>query len=261
MRQVYLISIFVVLTTTLFGQTSEIELYKRADNVATISELTRFRDKVKFSKQSSDTLNLGVVQTNWTINKGSEKYEKASLVTLSIRDNIIYRVFSRQELTGDLYSCTDDCWTFKKIHVKVDSTQFDHLKTIASENNLIVDFTHIEPFRSTFGYYCFNNASMPDEGKQMLKLTKEKDIAQLTNWLYSINPIKQVYAYLGLRLLNERDSIQLTTDIEKKMTDIENSSTSIYTCHGCTIWSHQTIKSQLTKDNVKEFIEHRGKIK
>lgn len=255
-----LLWLLLVAVSTAFGQENEISLYDRSANVATVSELSRLKGKVRFSKQSTDTLNLGLVQTNWLVSKGGKKDAgKTILVTLSDADMIIYRAFFREELAGDLSNCTTDCFTYKTQHVKVDSLRLNKIQEKAQEENLVINFNHIEPFRSTFGYRCFGDASMPGEGRQMLTLVDERELDQLTDWLFSINPVKQLYGYLGLRLLQERESIHLTLDTEKKMGELEKSSKSICTCFGCTFWQHQTIRSQLTDHDVAEFIKQNAR--
>jgi hypothetical protein len=195
------------------------------------------------------------VQTNWSIGKG-RKLLQTRLLTLSVNGQILYHEFYRAKLTEDF-----DSWAFDKVHVAVDTLLLKNLNSSINSNDIVVDFGHLErhPYRSTFGYACGAAGTMPEEGERMLKLVQSKDIGTLTSWLKSINQVKQVYSYLGLKLLQATDTIQLTDDIINSMTELENSSTLVYSCSGCTVWDHVTIKSILTKENVTEFLKTKRK--
>jgi len=255
MIRTYSISLlFILVEVSLHAQSIQVDLLKQAEYVGTVNGLTHFRNGIRFQIESTDTLNLGAVEIHWSIKKGRKLLDKTHLVTLSNGDSIIYRAFYQQKLTGDLDTCIDDCWTYRLLHKYTDSTQLSRLLSRATAHNLHVDLSHLEPFRSAFGYSCFFDASMPREGQKMLELIQSKNHEELTHWLYSINPVKQAYAYLGFRLLQNRDSLHLDSSTIQKLKDLPMRSTKLYTCSGCTIWTHQSMQSQLTEGEVNAFL-------
>lgn len=257
MKRGLTILIFIISSTTLLSQSTENAFYQTIDNIKTTSGLESYNSKHRLTKNYEELLNLGVVQTDWFIAKGI-KLLQTRLLTLSVNGQIFYREFYRPKLSKDFNS-----WTFDKIYVNIDTLLLDDLKPSNNPNDIVVDFGHLErhPYRSTFGYTCGAAGTMPEEGERMLKLVEGKDIGTLITWLKSINQVKQVYSYLGLKLLQATDSIRLTGDIVKLMTGLENSQTLVYSCSGCIIWEHLPINSQLTDENVTRFIERRKKIK
>jgi hypothetical protein len=253
MRTSYLILLLTILSTGLFSQSLDSDFYSNTDKINTTKELEYYKDKFRLSKNRDENLNLGVVQTTWFIYKGRKSIH-TNLLTLSLGGQIFYREFYRHKLNGEY-----DGWSFDKLHVQVDSVI---LKSIKS-NNIVFDIDHVDRFpdRSIFGYGCGASGSMPEEGLKMLKLVDEKDTTELVNWLMSINPVKQAYSYLGLKVLQSRDSVELTTNTLRLMTDVENSSILIYSCSGCTFWEYVPIKAWLTKEEVTGFVDYRKKIR
>jgi hypothetical protein len=253
MRTSYLILLLTILSTRLFSQSLDSAFYRNTDKINTTKELENYKDKFRFSKNNEENLNLGVVQTNWFIYKGRKSIH-TNLLTISLDGQIFYREYYRHKLNEEY-----DGWSFEKLHVQVDTVI---LKRIRS-NNVVFDAEHVDRFpnRSTFGYACGASGSMPDEGLSMLKLVADKDTTQLTSWLVSINPVKQAYSYLGLKLLQSRDSAELSMTTLRRKTDLENSSTLIYSCSGCTDWEYMPIKAWLTAEDVTRFVDHRKKIR
>jgi hypothetical protein len=215
-------------------------------------------NKYKLSKEYEDTLNLGVIQTNWFIHKGN-KTLVTNLITLSTDGIIFYKEYYENKLNDDF-----DGWTQEQSHVQIDSSILNRLNMIMlSKYNRNIDIGHIgrNPDRSTFGYACFFTGTMPKDGLRMIELVEENDTKELENWLRSINPIRQVYSYLGLRLLQNRNLIELMSDTKLLMADLENSSTRIYSCEGCTNWEYEPIKELLSQENVTKFIDRRNRTK
>lgn len=249
------ILLLAITATTLLSQSTETEFYQIIDKLKTTSELETYKDKFRLTKNYEEQLNLGITQTNWFAYKGRKSLQ-TQLLTLSVNGQIFYREFYLPKLTEDF-----EGWTYDKVYINFDSLELKELKPTSSTTDISVDFGHLErhPYRSTFGYACYAAGTMPEEGQRMLKLVQDRDIGTLTSWLKSINQVKQVYSYLGLKLLQSTDSIQLTDDIIKSMTELENSSTLVYSCSGCTIWEHLPIKELLTTENVTRFIERRKK--
>jgi len=252
-------TIFLVLTTSvLLGQSNDIEFYNSVDKIKTVSELTRTQDKLKLAKQHADSLNYGIIQTNWIVKKW-KKYSTTYLVTLSVDNKIFYSEFYRQYLTEDF-----DSWYDKKLHVRIDSSHLNDLNKIQNKHSgSNIDFDQLTrlPDRGTFGYGCFVSGTMPEDGIKMLELVKSHDTTELIKWLKSISPVKQTYSYLGLKLLQVRDSVALTADTMKLMQELESSSNRVYSCSGCTVWDYLPIKTHLTADNVNWFIERNKKIR
>jgi len=256
MKKGLTILIFIITSTTLLSQPTETEFYQSTDNIKTTSGLEGYKDKYRLNKNYEELLNLGVVQTNWSIVKG-RKLLQTRLLTLSVDGQIFYSEFYIPKISENF-----DSWTYDKIHTNVDSLRLTNLKSLSHADNISINFEHMErhPYRSTFGYACGAAGTMPEEGQMMLQLVKNNDTSSLAKWLESINPMKQVYSYLGLKLLQATDSIQLTDDTIKEMTELENSSTLVYSCSGCTFWEHLPVKEHLTPEKVTRFIERRKKI-
>jgi hypothetical protein len=254
MKRVLTLLILTIATTTLRSQPTETEFYQAIVKLETTSEVESYKDKFGLKKDYEEQLNFGVTQTNWSAVRGKKSLE-TQLVTLSVDGQIFYSEFYRPKLSEDFES-----WAYDQIQVNIDSTR---LKSVTDVKDVVMDFADLgrDPYRSTFGYACYATASMPEEGKRMLKLVQNKDSAALSSWLKSINPVKQVYAYLGLKLLQEVDSLELPDEIIRSMSGLETSSALVYSCSGCTIWDHVTIKQHLTPENVAAFIERRKSIK
>lgn len=253
MRKSYLILFLTILSIRLFSQSLDTTFYRNIDKFNTTRELASYSGKFKLLKNSEENLNLGVVQTDWTISD-RRKALSIRLLTLSLGGQIFYREFYRSKPNEDL-----DGLVFDKLYVQTDSAV---LKGIRS-SSVFFDVDHVErmPYRSTFGYACSYSGLIPDEGLRMLKLVAEKDTTQLVSWLMSINPVKQAYSYLGLKLLQSIDPIELSMKTLSLMADLENSSTLIYSCSGCTIWEYVPIKDLLTREDVTGFVNHRKKFR
>ncbi|NOS92432.1 MAG: hypothetical protein HOP30_10955 [Cyclobacteriaceae bacterium] len=254
MKQTLTTFLLLFTTTTLFSQLNNTQLYSGVDNIKTVSGLTRAQGKLKLSKQHSDSLNYGVIQTNWSIKK-SKKDTVIYLLTLSVADTIFYSEFYKPYLSDDFES-----WYYRKLHVTIDSTVFESLNKLKNGLLEFQQLTHL-PNRGIFGYACYASGTMPEDGMKMLELVDKREAIELEKWLRDINPVKQVYSYLGLKLLQARDSISLTDETTQLMRELETSSKLVYSCSGCTFWDFVPIKSQLTTDNINRFIERNKKTK
>jgi len=251
--------VFVTHTiTALHGQANQAEYFKSIERIKNVSELIRIQGKLRLAKQHEDSLNLGIVQTNWIVRKW-KRYSTTYLITLSVGDKIFYREFHRQYLTEDFEN-----WYSKTIYVSTDSAILNKLNKLQNSKykcNIEVDhLTHL-PERATFGYACQGSAIMPGDGMKMKALVIKKDTATLESWIRSVNPVKQAYSYLALRVLQSKDSIALSPKTEQIMKELESSSKIIFSCSGCVFLTHLPIKAQLSPDNVKYFVDRMMKTK
>ncbi len=250
-------TLFLLLTATaLLGQPNGIEFYNSVDKVKTVSQLVQAQNKLRLSKQHVDSLNYGIIQTNWIVKKW-KRFAPTYFVTLSVGDKIFYSEIYRQYLTEDF-----ERWYDKKLHVRIDSSFLKDLNKIQNKNfRSNIDFDQLTrlPYRATFGYGCFASGTMPEDGIKMLELVNRRDTTELNKWLKSICPVKQTYSYLGLKLRQARDSISLTADTIKLMQELESSSNRVYSCSGCTFWNYLPIKTHLTTDHVNWFIKENKK--
>jgi hypothetical protein len=256
MKQILTILLFLITTTLLRGQSNDVEFYNSIDNIKTVSEIVRTQDKLKLSKRHVDSLNYGIVQTNWMVKKWKKK-STTYLLTLSLGNKIFYSEFYRLYPTEDF-----ERWYNKKLHVSIDSSVLETLNKIQNRNiGSDIDFDQLTrlPDRATFGYGCSASGAMPEDGIKMLELVKRRDTTELIKWLKSISPVLQTYSYLGLKLLQARDSISLTDDTIELMQKLESSSNRVYSCSGCTFWNYLSIKDNLTADNVNWFIDRNKK--
>ena len=121
------------------------------------------------------------------------------------------------------------------------------------ELNLNLEHLTRLPNRSTFGYACGAGAQMPEEGQQMIELVENKDTRELTNWLNSVNPVRQAYAYLGFSLLLAQGT-EIDVETTAQMNELKPSGFLIYSCSGCTLWEPIPLAELLTDENVERFI-------
>jgi len=104
------------------------------------------------------------------------------------------------------------------------------------------EITYGQPDSNLFGFAYGFTAKMPYHGEKLLQILKKEDIDRLFKWLTSINPYKQAYGYLGIKImiargkhLTDKQNIILT----EFMDDIygHNKNYYIETCSGCAVWS------------------------
>ncbi|NOS94597.1 MAG: hypothetical protein HOP30_22020 [Cyclobacteriaceae bacterium] len=239
--------LFVLTTAILFGQSNGDEPYRNIDEIKLVDELEHSQQKLNLSLQHKEYLEDGIVQTHW-IWKKQKRNKTIYFMTLSIGGKIFYREFYKRSLTEDF-----ERMSYETLHTSVDNFLLDRVnKTRQSEIN--VDHLSRLPKRSVFGEACFYSATLPEDGLEMMKLVKEKNVTELEQSLRSINPVKQVYAYLGLKLLQATDSIQITDESTKRMMELEKSTTAVYSCSGCTQWEFIAVKDHLTSENVTRFM-------
>lgn len=240
MNRLINICLFLLSAIQSYGQTEQDIVIKNAIKSRSITEIENSNDKFKFKKINWDLLNKGIVQTNWQLSK-KKNLERIGLLTLSINSEIIYsEVYSwdiNNEMTGRDYK-------------KINSWTNDNNTSIVFNPEYLVRL----PSRSTFGYLCGGDAQMPKEGIVMLNLVKEKNTKELTNWLNSINPVRQAYAYLGFSLLKAR-GIEIGVDIKNKMYKLKVSEIPIYSCSGCTDWAPEILSKLLSDKQVEQFVQ------
>lgn len=244
------------LTTGLHGQSKTDELFRTIEQIKSVSELTQQQDKLKLFKEHIDSLNLGIVQTNWTIKKG-KKETSTKLLTLSLGDKIFYHELYQQRLNDNF-----EKWYNKKLYVSIDSILFQDLNKIQKlKYKSDIDFDQLTrlPYRGIFGYACYDAGTMPHDGLKMRELVNNGETKELEKWLVSISPVRQAYAYLGLKLLQSRGQISLTEDTLKIMQDLESCSIPVYSCSGCTFWNYVPMNEQLTNDKVDSFTQRNKK--
>ena len=249
--RIIIIALFITLANKSFSQTSEDDFYKMVVNVKTLTKLQNLKyEKYQVELDFQEQLNLGIKQTNWKLYRKKSELEPYFL-TLSFGDRILYSEVYKSIITEDFTSLTTDL-----IISRTDSVLFEQINSKSNDKNIEIKFSHLgrQPIRSTFGYVCFAEASMPEEGLEMLKYVEYHNSEILIEWLQSINPIKQVYGYLGLKLLESKTEYAIPIDILAIMTDLKSSSIPIYSCSGCTIWEFIPINELLNDSLVNQFI-------
>ncbi len=247
MKRIVITFLIAFTTVILFGQSKDNERYRSIDEIKLVSDLEQSQQKLRLSLQHKEYLEAGILQTHW-IWKKRKGNTIVYLLTLSIGGKIFYREFYDTHFTEDFERMSHDT-----LHTSVDNFLLDRVnKTLRSE----INFDHLSrlPQRSVFGYACYASAEMPEDGIEMLELVKKKNVADLEHSLRSINPVIQVYSYLGLKLLQATDSIQITIESTKRMAELEKSTTTVYSCSGCTQWEFIPVKDHLSNENVAKFI-------
>lgn len=256
MKKIYPILI-LLFSNLLHAQSSKSKLFESLNNIQTTTELTSISN-LRFEQKYREYLNFGIEHSSWTMyKKNNKKLQDTRLLTLSLDGQIFYKELykikrrNNESIFKVLYSQKE-----KELLEKLNKTAFQSVK---SE----IDFELINRGyeKNTFGYVCYVSASMPTDGEKMIELVASKDEMQLTKWLKSIDPVKQVYAYLGLKLLQSKNKLKLPDEIEKLMEQLEVSETPIFTCFGCTTWEYSQIKNVLKQDEVTKFITRRSKLK
>lgn len=252
-HRVRLIFLFLVIPLTKsLSQTNEERFYTTTDTLTTIHELINFRSSnLHLVKGVEEHLNFGVTQTSWTLSR-ERKSLKTHLLTLSVNGKIFYREYYLAKFNDDLGRYAID-----KLHVSSDSSLMMKVNEVSEANyGRIINLKHIErqPNRSIFGYGCSYSGSMPHEGLKMLKLVEDKNVDELSEWLVSINPIKQAYSCIGLKLLESRGVLELSSSMLKTMEALGESSTLIYCCSGCTSWEYLPMRVFMNAETVNSFI-------
>ena len=134
----------------------------------------------------------------------------------------------------------------------LDSTNLERVISIfekygISSINIHDEMTYGKISSDLLGFACGFAASMPYHGEILLDILKEHDISRLFGWLTSINPVKQAYGYLGIKILI--DNGELLTSTQKKILD--DFTNDIYDfnkyyyiriCAGCTVWDLLSLK-------------------
>ena len=247
--------LFLIIWTSLYSQSNEVELFQRLDTIQTTTGLSLLKEEIRFQKEYTEYLNLGIEHTNWLLYKGKRKKpNRIRLLTLSLGEKIFYR-----EFFGDKKSENFEL-TFEKFYAHEDRELLDRLNNQARKtlgDTISVGHVQRSHDRSTFGYACYVSASMPPDGERMLVFVSDNNIRELLRWLRSIDPVKQAYAYVGMKLLQSEGMLELTGDIEELLNKLEICETSIYTCAGCMTWEYSQIKDVLTKEDVDRFIDRR----
>lgn len=244
-----IITTFLIVLTTaiLFGQSNDDEPYRNIDEIKLVDDLEHSQQKLNLSLQHKEYLEDGIVQTHW-IWKKQKRNKTIYFMTLSIGGKIFYWEFYYRYKAEDYKQ-----WNYEKLHSSVDNFLLDRINRMLG-NEINLNYLSRLPQRSVVGDDCSISPTMTDDGIQMFELVKEKNVTELEQSLRSINPVKQVYAYLGLKLLQATDSIQITDESSKRMTELEKSTTAVYSCSGCTQWEFIAVKDHLTSENVTRFM-------
>ncbi len=235
-----LILALIVTTGKTFGQIDQELAIQNALSARTTTETENFKGKYRFVKKHCDLLNSGIVQSNYLLAK-KKKFVRTGLLILSFNSEIIY---------SEIFD-----WDFNK-----EFTDWEHRTLKAwSREGLSIDSINPEylirlPYRSTFGYACGAGAGMPKEGQLMMSHVEEKNVSELKDWLNSINPVLQGYAYLGFSLLEARGT-EINKSIKEKMIELKLSDVLVYSCSGCTVWEPTPFLELLTDERVSYFIK------
>ena len=240
MKRFLLLLFILLLTDRTFGQTDRELAIQNALQVRTITELEQTKGKYRFTKEHASQLNSGIVQTNWQLGKRKRK-SHVGLLTLSKGNDIIYL---------EVYN-----WDFNDDFTDWKNTTLEIRTTAGFESDLI-NPEHLTrlPYRSTFGYNCYAAPQIPRDGKPVLNFIEERDLVELTNWLNSINPVLQAYAYFGFSLL-ETQGIEINPTTKELMNSLKDSDIPVYRCVGCTVWETVPISELLTDAEVRRFIQ------
>jgi hypothetical protein len=240
MKQLIRLLTLLLFSIQSFGQTDQELAIEHAINARTTTEIENFKGKYKFYEDHWDLLNYGIVQTNYQLGK-RKNFERVGLLTLTFNSEIFY---------SEVYS-----WDFDK-----DFEGWEH-ETLESKTHDVISSVSINsehlgrlPYRSTFGYACGAGAGMPLDGQIMLKLAEETNIIELSDWLNSLNPVRQAYAYLGLSLIAAK-GIEISVATSNKMKELQKSSLQAYSCYGCTTWQPIRFSELLNKEQVQRFID------
>lgn len=246
MMRYILTSLLLFSAFFIFGQTDQDLIIKLALEAQSPNEIESIIGKHQFVSKNREFLNLGLVQTNYRL-KRKKKYENIGLMTLSFNSQIIYSEVYRWDLNEKwlIDEENEPPWNYQLLG-KRSNNQFEAL-------NLSLEHLVRLPNTSIFGYACYAAGGMPQAGQDMLKMIEKRDITELTSWLFSLNPVRQAFAYLGFSLLNAQ-KIDLESDITKKMQELKNSNVQVYTCYGCTFSDWTPFSELLSDDNVQRFI-------
>jgi hypothetical protein len=237
MKSFHSLLFVVALSTRMLAQSTD--FFDDISRMSDVAEVQAYKKNFRVIPSHSDTLNLGVVQSNWVVYKG-KSLKGIYLLTLSRDGQIFYREIYKSILTIDAGE-----WKSEQLYVSVDSTLLKN----TLDNKMEFNPVHLIrlPNRSTFGYACGGSAKMPLEGLTMLDLVDKLDSLQLKQWMKSINPIKQAYAYVGFGLLESKKSFRIPAHIRALMTDMKKNKMRIYSCSGCTVWTYVPINQLLAE--------------
>ena len=232
------ISILLLVATQVLAQSDQELAVSQALAAKTINEVEQIGGRQRFYVEHTDQLNSDVTQTNWRPTKG-KKIGRIALLTLSINGKIFYSEIYSWDINDEF-----DGFDHQVLQSKLDSTfsfpsfNPDHLERV--------------PNRTTFGYGCGAAGQMPEEGKKMLTLAQAANTNELKNWLFSINPVRQAYSYLGFSLL-QANGTELDTDIKTKMSQVKESGLLVYFCDGCTVREPMSLSEVLDDASIKRF--------
>jgi hypothetical protein len=258
MRLIYYLNLLLMIgiNTQLLGQ-------KRVDS---IKEL--FSSRQEFTNLDTNLLDLGLNRHNefhykfgiteqlYSYKKNRYKNSiKLALLKAQVDNNkdvVLYYEIYRDYKEKIIYSSF------------LDSTNLERVISLFKKHglssiNIHDEMTYLQSGSDLLGFACGFAASMPYHGKILLDILKEHDLSRLFEWLNSINPTKQAYGYLGIKIMIKQ-GVQLAPSQKKILDDFTND---IYgfnryyyvrTCAGCTEWELYSLKELPETDFMKTMI-------
>jgi hypothetical protein len=245
----FILLIFLLSVGRTFGQTDDELAIQAALQARTTTDIENADFKYKFFKEHWDLLNSGIVQSNYQLGR-KKKFERIGLMTLSINSVIIYSEVYRWDFNERWFDDegNEPPWIHQILDFRSEE-QFHEL-------NLNLEHLTRLPGQSTFGYACGAAAQMPIEGQLMMNFVEDQNITELTKWLNCVNPVRQVFAYLGLSLLEAREE-EIDSATRTKMDQLDSSDFLVYSCSGCTVWEPTPFSELLTEEKVKRFVNRK----
>jgi hypothetical protein len=237
MKKHLAIVLFFLFSVQLNGQSARELFFQEVLETRSTNELDLTEGKYRFIEKHSDSLNFGLLQSNYRLLKKNTNLH-IGLLLLSQGSAIIY---------SEIYS-----WGLNE-----ESTGFEQKKidSWAKDELLMFDVQHLArlPDRSTFGVDCMNRLVERDL-KVMLNMVEEQQVDELAHWLKSINPVFQAFGYLGFKLLQEK-GYEVDTNVVVTMNELQSSSRRVYRCSGCTFQGPTPFLEILSQDNIEAFVK------
>ncbi|MEQ9425054.1 MAG: hypothetical protein RJQ09_11585, partial [Cyclobacteriaceae bacterium] len=230
-----------------YSQTDQELATRIALEARTIDEIEGATGKYKFNKKRQRLLNLGIIQTDYQLAR-RKKFERIGLRTLSINSIIIYSEVYSWDFNDKWFDDEENepPWSYQILGTN-SNDQFHEL-------NLNVEhLIRLPTTSSIFGYACYANGGLPEEGLSMMKLVNKMDTIELSKWIFSVNPVRQGFAYLGFSLLKSK-GVQIDSSVSNKMSQLKSSDFEILMCSGCTIRESVPFSELLSDEKAQRFI-------
>lgn len=188
--------------------------------------------KIGLNVVSESQYKYGIQEQLFTYKKNRhQKSVKLALLKLKLKDDeflLYYEIFEEvKEKT--VCSTFYDSVNIKTIYNRIKNDEISLL-------NIDEELTYGRLDSDILGYACGFSASTPYFGKLLLPIIERKDLDELFKWLSSVNPTKQAYGYIGIKVLTnngEMLSDSQKVELEYFMNDKINKYYYVKTCSGC----------------------------